>query len=464
MFRNLCSSIASRTVTFLSCLYIFVSGFFAVFVVSYVSYVATSFLEIQEKDKIITEAEDLLVIYETYGMFQFLKEVEWRSRNIGQYLYLVRDDGDRVIIGNIEHVAHDIWEKVRDKEVFYADLYGPEKLQSKQVISIVVNLSNGVQFLVSSDISSVQNLSSVIRQSLIAALIIMCLGSLVIGFFVAQRALQKIDNLRRASKKIMQGNLSGRLPVLRLGDAFDLLAQDLNVMLERMDNLNRELLQISDNISHDLKTPLTRLRNRIQLVLDDSKPEETNYENLQKCLQDADNLIHTFNSMLMIARCDGQASFDDKEEICVQALLDDIFELYEPVVEEEGLTLEKGSLVPAVISGNKQLISQVLSNLIDNAIKYARVDGREGIIKLDAEWHEDGVNIIIEDNGPGVAKEDYEKITQRFARLDGSRTQAGFGLGLSLVKAVIKLHNGRMTFEDAKPGLRVVLFFNLVDE
>jgi signal transduction histidine kinase len=255
--------------------------------------------------------------------------------------------------------------------------------------------------------------------------------------------------------------LSGRLPVAGTGDELDRLAENLNAMLERIEALMRGLKEVSDNIAHDLKTPLTRLRNRAEEALRVQQSETGYREALDSIIEESDGLIRTFNALLMIARAesgqarDGMLSFDAAD------VARGIGELYEPLAEEKGLTLSVEAPGPAPVVGNRELVSQALANLVDNAIKYAvpnaHGNGAARGIVVKAAVEGERVLLSVADRGPGIPEGERGRAVERFVRLEKSRSVPGSGLGLSLAAAVAHLHGGELRLEDNAPGLRAAI-------
>jgi signal transduction histidine kinase len=258
----------------------------------------------------------------------------------------------------------------------------------------------------------------------------------------------------------MGGDLSGRLPVTGAGDEFDRLSQNLNTMLARIATLNEGLKQVSDNIAHDLKTPLTRLRNRAEATLA-GKHKITDYrEALEATISESDQLIKTFNAILMISRLEAGYSSENLAKVDLSAAIRDVVELYEPVAEEGGVTLEAAPMESIEIDGNRELIGQALSNIVDNAIKYSTDASEKPAVLVKLERADGQIRLVVTDNGQGIPnEEDRARATERFVRLEKSRSQPGSGLGLSLAKAIMKFHRGRLDLLPANPGLSVVMSF-----
>jgi signal transduction histidine kinase len=228
------------------------------------------------------------------------------------------------------------------------------------------------------------------------------------------------------------------------------LSLSLNAMLGRIERLNEGLRQVSDNIAHDLKTPLTRLRNRAEAALS-ADGSAAKQEALEQMIADSDQLIRTFNALLMISRVEAGSSTAQMSDVDLSGLARDASELYEPVAEEAGIRLVAQIAPGITISGNRELLAQSLSNLIDNALKYAAdAPGSEITVSL-ARSTGGQVRLAVTDNGPGIPANRREDVVKRFVRLDESRSKPGTGLGLSLVHAVAALHGGQLLLDDAKP-------------
>jgi len=290
------------------------------------------------------------------------------------------------------------------------------------------------------------------------------------GVFVARRVLRRIDAMTGTTQRIMAGDLSERLPVGRSGDEIDRLAENLNAMLERIEALMVGLKEVSDNIAHDLKTPLTRLRNRAEEALAKAGNEGEYRAALERTIDESDGLIRTFNALLMIARAESGQARDNMIVFDAAEVAHGIHELYEPLAEDKGLTLDVAADA-ATIHGNRELISQALANLVENAIKYGQPAGapagkdpvgsgaaaRNPDILIEAHREGDNVLLSVTDHGPGIPEADRQRAVERFVRLEASRTQPGSGLGLSLASAVATLHGGDLRLADGQPGLRVTL-------
>jgi signal transduction histidine kinase len=265
----------------------------------------------------------------------------------------------------------------------------------------------------------------------------------------------------------MAGDLSQRLPTSGSGDEFDRLSESLNTMLGRIEKLGEGLKQVSDNIAHDLKTPLTRLRNKAEAAL--AGGEQADYRAaLEEMIGESDQLIRTFNALLMISRVEAGQAPAEMSAIDISGIAQDSAELYEPVAEDSGLKLVTDIADGIEVKGNRELVGQALGNLIDNAIKYAEGSGGEPEIRIFLERRQDDVVLSVADSGPGVPDDKREDVVKRFVRLDASRSKPGTGLGLSLAGAVMEMHHGRLELDATHPerennrGLTVRMVFPVV--
>jgi signal transduction histidine kinase len=251
----------------------------------------------------------------------------------------------------------------------------------------------------------------------------------------------------------MHGDLSQRVAITGSGDEFDQLAGHLNEMLERIERLMEGMREVSDNIAHDLRTPLSRLRSRLEVALLEP-PDGVRYaEVMRETIAEADALLGTFNALLSITQAEAGEQRTPPEEIDLAEIARAVCELYEPVADERGsaLTLELDGPVP--VRGDRHLLSQAAANLVDNALKYAA----SGAVTVAARRVGGEARLEVADHGPGIPPEHRERVFDRFVRLEASRSTPGQGLGLSLVRAVARQHGGGVRLEDNEPGLRAVL-------
>jgi len=455
------SALMRTTAARLSALYLLLFAVGAVALVFYMTNLSASIVAGQTQQALAEEVASIGKSYARGGIPQLVRTIGYRSRQPGAYLYLVADPTGRILAGNVQSVQPGVLDTdgIVEKSFTY-QRYGERGSETEhRAIAVVIALPNGMKLLVGRDLGEPERFRDIVRRSLMLALGIMSVGAFLIWFFVGRRALKRIDEVSRASQRIMDGDLTGRLPVNGSGDEFDRLSVNLNMMLGRILDLNEGLRQVSDNIAHDLRTPLTRLRNRAEEALSGRKAGPEYRAALDDIIGESDQLIRTFHAILMISRLEAGYSAENLEDMPVAPIVRDVAEMYEPVAEDAGVGLTLGALDDAPLHINRELVGQTVSNLVDNAIKYAGGEGRSATVTLGMERDPQWMRIVVTDNGPGIPEEKREQATERFVRLEESRSQPGSGLGLSLAKAVMKLHGGALRLEDNGPGLRAVLEF-----
>ena len=267
--------------------------------------------------------------------------------------------------------------------------------------------------------------------------------------------------MNTSAQGIMAGDLTRRLPVSGSGDEFDRLAEGLNEMLGRISELMAGLHEVSDNIAHDLRTPLTRLRNHAEAALAFGGDAAAYRQALEKTIEELDELINIFNALLLIARAEAGGDLGPLEPLDIGEAARSVAELYEPIAEEEGVALTVRADDGLTVRGNRELIGQTIANLVDNALKYGApkraTPRRKPDVVITARRAGESVVLTIADRGPGIAPADRARALDRFVRLEGSRSRPGSGLGLSLAAAVARMHGGTVELEDNQPGLRVRL-------
>ncbi len=450
----------------LSALYILLFAICAATLVFYVTAMSERLLTSQIREAVQQEVDQVQRAYDNGGMNLLLRTMERRARQPGANLYIIAGPSGDILAGNVASVQLGVldeegWTSIPFRYQRYAE--GSQGKPHMAVANINV-LDNGLRILIGRDLGEPEAFRVLVRQALMVALAIMGLGAVIIWFAIGRNALKRIDRMSAASKKIMAGDLSQRLPVGGSGDEFDRLSVSLNAMLGRIEKLNEGLRQVSDNIAHDLKTPLTRLRNKAADAIDMSDAD-TRRVALEGIISESDQLIRTFNALLMISRVEAGSVAAEMSNVDLSAIVADSAELYEPVADEAGLALTF-SIEPGVeVQGNRELIGQAIFNLIDNAIKYTGGGQAAGEISLSLIRRPDAICLQVADRGPGIPADKREDVLKRFVRLDESRSKPGTGLGLSLVEAVMELHGGKLELSDTDPasttnrGLAVALIF-----
>jgi signal transduction histidine kinase len=465
------AAIMKTTAARLSALFLVLFALCATVLVFYMSSLSVRMLTTQTQEAIVAEVQVLGRAYQRGGLPLLVRYVETRSRQPGANLYLVADPNGRILSGNVESLDPGVLETDGWTEHSFGyrrfgvpssvngdDPAGASRL-AHRAVALVLRLPNQMILMVGRDLGEPEIVRDIVNRALVVAFGMMGVGALLIWFFVGRRALKRIDNVSEASRRIMGGDLSGRLPVTGSGDEFDRLSENLNVMLARIARLNEGLKQVSDNIAHDLKTPLTRVRNRAEAALSGRKNAAEYREALEATIAESDQLIRTFNAILMISRLEAGYSAEQTGKVDLAEIVADVVELYEPAAEEQGVALELSVAGPAVVSANRELVAQALSNIVDNAIKYSAGSNDAPRVVVSLLKEKGGVTMEVADNGPGIDEDDRDRVTERFVRLEQSRSQPGSGLGLSLAKAVMKFHDGGLELSGRNPGLSVRMIF-----
>jgi signal transduction histidine kinase len=458
-----------RTTAFqLTLVYLLIFILFAASLLGYFALNTRRLITEQITTTVNTEITGLSEQYTQGGIRRLVIVVDLRSRRPGSSLYLVTTPTGEGLAGNVGSLEPGVLDHPGWLETSYRRLDAPEGSDHRALVQ-VVQLPGGFHLLVGRDLEERERLFGIIQNAGQWSIALVIVLGLIGGFFVSRRVLKRIDAMTGTAQTIMAGDLSGRLPVAGTGDELDRLAENVNAMLERIEALMKGLKEVSDNIAHDLKTPLTRLRNRCEQALRHPTGESGYRSALEATIAESDDLIRTFDALLMIARAESGQARDNMTEFDAAQIARDVGELYEPLAEEKGLELKVEAPAEAPVRGNRELVSQALANLIDNAIKYAAPNGKlngaagsaangalaEIVVAAGSEGER--IALSVADHGPGIPEADRGRVVERFVRLEQSRSEPGSGLGLSLASAVARLHGGELKLEDNHPGLRSVI-------
>lgn len=446
-----------RTSTFrLMAAYVVLFALSAGAILGYVYWNTALLLERQGDQTIKAEITGLAEQYSQGGLNQLLRTVSERSRNPSNNIYLLTNFRGRRLAGNLTAPPPGI-DGPRGSIEFSYDVVTPGGPVRHQARAEHFTLPGGFKLVVGRDVEERRKFANLIQQALIGALGFTLLLGIGGGIFLSRTVLRRVQNISTTARAIMAGDLSERMVVSGTGDELDRLAANLNDMLEQIERLMTGMREVTDNVAHDLKTPLTRLRARVEDALRGASKTEYRAA-LEQTLNEADDLLKTFNALLSIARAEAGEARAGLEVIDLGQLVRDIGELYQPLAEEAGAGFSVVADDDLDVKADRQLLSQALANLIDNALKYADTDDNTPTqITLSAHSSSRDVIVTVADNGPGIAEKDRGRVADRFVRLDQARSKPGNGLGLSLVAGIVKLHDGQMRLDDNKPGLRVDL-------
>jgi hypothetical protein len=451
-----------RTTAFkLTLVYLLVFILFAASLLGYFALNTRRLITEQITATVQGEIRALTELYNEGGLRRLVIAVELRSRRPGSSLYLVTTPNGEGLAGNVGALQPGVLGHPGWLETSYRRLDSPEGADRSALVNVVQ--LGGFHLLVGRDLEERERLYAIVSNAGRWSFALVVVLGLAGGFFVSRRVLSRIDAMTGTAQAIMAGDFAGRLPVAGTGDEIDRLADNVNAMLDRIVALMRGLSEVSDNIAHDLKTPLTRLRNRCEQALRSSNSEAEYRAALESTIDESDDLIRTFDALLMIARAESGHSRDNMSDFDAAEIARDVGELYEPLAEEKGLELRVDAAGTAPVRGNRELVSQALANLIDNAIKYAaedsagKLNGKPAEILVKAGNEGERIVLTVEDHGPGIPEADRGRVVERFVRLEKSRSEPGSGLGLSLASAVARLHGGELKLEDNEPGLRSII-------
>jgi signal transduction histidine kinase len=454
-----------RTTAFrLTLVYLFLFALFAASLLGYFAWNTRRLITEEITQTVNAETSEINEVYGRRGLRGLVLAIEYRALRPGANLYLVTTPTGQAIAGNVGSLAPGVMATPGWSETAYRRIEDADDRDHRALVR-VTELSNGFRLLIGRDLAERRRLFTIVAKAAQWSVLIVVVLGLGGGVFVARRVLTRIDAMTGTAQRIMTGDLSERLPVGRSGDELDRLAENLNAMLERIEALMAGLKEVSDNIAHDLKTPLTRLRNRAEEALAKSGSEAEYRAALERTIEESDGLIRTFNALLMIARAESGQARGNMDDFDAADVANGIHELYEPLAEDDGMTL-KVKVAPTPVRGNRELISQALANLVENAIKYGKpvaqsagtvvsMDSRQ--ILIEAQREGEHVLLSVTDRGPGIPEGDRRHAVERFVRLEASRTLPGSGLGLSLAAAVATLHGGELKLGDAHPGLVATL-------
>ncbi len=456
-----------RTTTFkLTLVYLTVFALFAAFLLGYLAWNARRLVTQQITATVDAEIRGLSDLFQQGGIRQLIFAIDDRGSRPGSSLYLLTTAAGEGVTGNIGSLATGVLDKSGWTETTYQRI--DDSVAHRALVRVLL-LPGGFRLLVGRDLDERERLYDVVLSAGRWSIALVVVLGMAGGFFVTRRVLRRIDAMTGTTQRIMAGDLSGRLPVGGSNDELDRLASNLNAMLERIEALMHGLKEVTDNIAHDLKTPLTRLRNRAEEALRMGEDESQYRAALERTIEESDGLIRTFNALLMIARAESGQARDGMSEFDAAEIAQGIGELYEPLADDKGLALRVEASVAMPMRGHRELISQALANLVDNAIKYAAPDcatlvpdgrplnGNQPAIVVRAMSEGGRILLSVADSGPGIPEGDRSRAVERFVRLELSRSRPGSGLGLSLANAVARLHGGELRLEDNQPGLRSVL-------
>ncbi|PAU82129.1 two-component sensor histidine kinase [Halovibrio salipaludis] len=450
-----------RTSTFqVAMLYMVVFATSVFILLAFIYWRTAGFMMEQTDQTIEAEIAGLAEQYRSRGINGLMNVVRERVARDpdGQSLYLFATEDYLKLAGNLPK-----WPESARTDNGWIDFTLDESMgyedEERRARARVFEVQGGLRLLVGQDISELSRVKSLIETAMNWGMGISLGLALIGGFLMSRSTTRRIEVINQTAYRIMHGDLSQRVPTRGTQDDFDQLADNLNQMLDRIEYLMEGIRHVSDSIAHDLRTPLTRLRSQLENTLINLKDPDAQ-DQVGEAVAEADQLLGTFNALLRIARLETGGKTLQSEPLELSTLVTDAVELYEALAEEKDQVLDYEASEEVPLLGDRDLLFQAVSNLIDNAIKYTDEGGRIGVTV-----RREGGQAVLEvaDSGDGVPDHEKENIFGRFYRVGKSRSQPGNGLGLSLVSAVVELHEGHIGLSDAKPGaerpgLKVTLY------
>ena len=408
-------------------------------------------------DSISTEVAALRDEDRTAGRAQMIQSILRRENAVREHQlsYLLVDNKAKQLVGNLPPSQARLgWQDLTAPVIGSRD---QEEGPAASLKALGVRLSDGATLVVASDTSDLKEL----RRSLVMSTAEFGMGisllALIGGLVVGTLFLRRLDGVNNAIERILQGSMSERLPAIGMGGEFDVLLTNLNRMLDRIEALMSGLRQVSTDIAHDLRTPLTRLRQRLEDMKEGlGRPELISEAKIDEAIEQMDSILAIFRALLRISTLEAGVGKQRFAEVDLSEILERIFHAYRPVAEDSGHNLS-ADIEPALdVLGDGELLTQAITNLIENGLAHTPSGSH---IRLSLARTGDGITLAVVDDGPGIPASEHEMVLRRFYRLDGSRHSPGSGLGLALVKAIAALHEARLKLSDNWPGLRAEMIF-----
>ena len=424
---------------------------------SYVYLSTASYVRARSDRANMTEYLILQGAYARSGRDGLIALIEQRiaDKSFADNVYLLADPSLAVLGGNLKAWPSTVTAASGWAE-FRAAQPSPDATHRPLLRAMLETFPGGDRLLVGRDISEFDSFTEQIKAAVISSGALIFVLAAVASILVTRRTVGRIEQINATSRAIMQSGLDQRIPLRGSHDEWDRVAENLNLMLDRIETLMGEVKQVSDNVAHDLRTPLTRMRGRLEKAYDSQRSGEADQTLIGDTLADLDAVLRMFSSITRIAQIETQARTDAFRTANLVEIASEVVELYDAAAEQDGTRLTIVGDPEVKVTGDRDLIFDAIANLVDNAIKHGRAGGQVVV----ANESIDGRPVIsIADDGPGIPAGEHEHVFKRFYRLEASRYTPGNGLGLSLVAAVARLHGARIELLDNAPGLKFRLWF-----
>jgi len=436
-------------------------GTFGVIVSAIFSYVylsTSSYVRSRSDRAIVTEYLSLKSAYERSGRDGLIALIQERiaDSSFADNVYILADPSLVALAGNLK-----IWPSTATAAEGWIEFRAGESLPNATtrplLRAMLGTFPSRDRLLVGRDISELDGFADQIKTAVISGIVLIFVLAGVASILVTRRTVGRIESINATSRAIMQSGLDQRIPLRGTHDEWDRVAENLNLMLDRIETLMGEVRQVSDNVAHDLRTPLTRMRGRLEKAYLSQRIGEDDQALIRDTIADLDAVLRIFSSLTRIAQIETQARKGAFRTVNLVEIAGEVVELYDAAAEQEGTRLTVVGDREVLVTGDRDLIFDAIANLVDNAIKHGRPGGQVVV----ANENIDGKAVIsIADDGPGIPAHEYEQVFKRFYRLEHSRYTPGNGLGLSLVSAVAHLHGARIEMLDNLPGLKLKLWFS----
>jgi signal transduction histidine kinase len=430
-------------------------------VLGYVYWSTVTYVDKILDQSIKTETAVLLETFSTAGRGGLISLIDRRNADkyFDDWVYLLTDTSMVYVAGNLKSWPAAQLADQAKFEFIPADWYR-EPTEPSLMRATHQVLPDGYHLLLGRKVHDLARFRDKILLSLAWVAGLFLILAAAAGISTSRRSVARIEAINATSRKIIETGLRGRIPVRGTGDEWDGLAQNLNSMLDRIEDLVESNRQVSDNVAHDLRTPLTRVRGRLERAYNRQLDVGQYHELMGDVIADLDEILRTFSSLLRITQIEAPDRKAGFRILDLTGIAREVAELFDPSAEENGVTLQFAAGDRVNVIGDRDLLFDAASNLVDNAIKHG---GRNGPVTLAVARGNDGAILSVADRGPGIPVEEHKNVLRRFYRLEASRNSPGSGLGLSLVAAVAHLHGARIEMADNSPGLRIELQFPTLD-
>jgi signal transduction histidine kinase len=432
-------------------------GMIASAIFSYVYLSTSSYVRSRSDRAIVTDYLSLQTMYERSGRNGLVALIEQRiaDRSFAGNVYLLADPSLKPLAGNLNGwpplvMAAKGWTEFRAPEP-------PGDAANRPLLrAMLETFPGGDRLLVGRDIGDLDSFTDQMKLAVISSVALIFVVAVVASILVTRRTVGRIEQINATSRAIMQSGLDKRIPLRGSHDEWDRVAENLNLMLDRIETLMGEVKQVSDNVAHDLRTPLTRMRGRLEKAYHGQRDSADDQSLIGDTIADLDAVLRIFSSLTRIAQIEAQERKGAFRTVNLVEIAGEVVELYDAAAEQDGTRLTIVGDPEVLVTGDRDLIFDAIANLVDNAIKHGRAGGHVVV----ANQTIDGRPVVsIADDGPGIPRDQYEHVFKRFYRLQQSRYTPGNGLGLSLVAAVARLHGAQIEMLENSPGLKLMLWF-----